>query len=112
MTQTETQSMTETIEAKLTQALACDHLEVINESHMHNVAPGSQSHFKLIIVAGRFAELRLVARHQLVNSILADELKGAIHALSLRTLTPAEWAERGGETPASPPCLGGGKDGN
>ncbi len=106
-----TQSMTmqQTIEAKLTQALAPDHLEVINESHMHNVAAGSQSHFKLIIVAGRFQDLNLVRRHQLVNSILADELKDGIHALSLRTLTAAEWAERGGETEPSPPCLGGAK---
>ena len=109
MTQTVTQTMAQTIEAKLTQALTCDHLEVINESHMHNVAAGSESHFKLIIVAGRFKDLKLVARHQLVNSILADELKDGIHALAMRTLTQEEWADRGGETHASPPCLGGGK---
>ncbi len=102
-------TMQQTIEAKLTDALAPDHLEVINESHMHNVAEGSESHFKLIIVAGRFQDLNLIGRHQLVNSILAHELKDGIHALSLRTLTPEEWTDRGGETTASPPCLGGAK---
>ncbi len=100
-------TMQQTIETKLTDALAPDHLDVINESHMHNVAAGSESHFKLIIVASRFTDLNLIGRHQLVNSLLADELKDGIHALSLRTLTPQEWAERGGETEPSPPCLGG-----
>ena len=108
---TQIMTMQQTIEAKLTDALAPSHLEVINESHMHNVAAGSESHFKLIIVAGRFGDLNLIGRHQLVNSILADELKDGIHALSLRTLTPEEWSERGFETPASPPCLGGAKAG-
>lgn len=102
-------TMQQTIEAKITDALAPDHLDVINESHMHNVAAGSESHFKLIIVAGRFGGLNLIGRHQLVNSILADELADGLHALSLRTLTQKEWSERGGETEPSPPCLGGAK---
>lgn len=108
---TQTMTMQQTIEAKITDALAPSHLEVINESHMHNVARGSESHFKLIIVAGKFGDLNLIGRHQLVNSILAHELEDGIHALSLRTLTPEEWSERGGETEPSPPCLGGAKAG-
>ncbi len=106
---TQIMTMQQTVEAKITQALAPDHLDVINESHMHNVAKGSESHFKLIIVTSRFKDLTLIGRHQLVNSILAHELKDGIHALSLRTLTPEEWSERSFETPASPPCLGGAK---
>ncbi|NKB60562.1 MAG: BolA/IbaG family iron-sulfur metabolism protein, partial [Alphaproteobacteria bacterium] len=40
----------ETIERKIAESLTPAHLDVINESHMHNVPPGSESHFKLVIV--------------------------------------------------------------
>ncbi len=48
-------------------------------------------------------------RHQAVNAVLAKELKEDIHALSMETLTGAEWQARGGQTMASPQCLGGSK---
>ena len=99
----------DSITAKITDDLAPLHLEVINESHKHSVPPGSESHFKVVVVSDRFEGQRLVQRHQAVNAILARELKEDIHALSLETLTGAEWAARGGETLTSPPCLGGGK---
>ena len=99
----------ETIERKIIATLTPAHLEVINESHMHSVPPDSESHFKLVIVAERFAGETRIRRHQAVNRILADELAGDIHALSLRTLTPDEWLATGGAIPDSPPCLGGGK---
>ena len=44
----------ETIEQKIATSLAPVHLEVINESHMHNVPPGSESHFKVVIVTDTF----------------------------------------------------------
>jgi len=44
----------DTIERKIAQSLTPAHLEVINESHMHNVPPGSESHFKVIVVADAF----------------------------------------------------------
>ena len=99
----------ETIENKIQTALTPSHLDVINESHMHNVPPGSESHFKLVIVSSAFETLSLVKRHQKVNGILAKDLKDDIHALSMQTLTAQEWEERGGETMASPLCHGGGK---
>ena len=102
-------SVQNTIESKITEALAPAHLEVINESYMHAVPPGSESHFKVVIVTDRFEGERLIARQQKVNGILADELKGPIHALTMQTLTPAEWQERGGAVPDSPDCLGGSK---
>ncbi|MFQ5958487.1 MAG: BolA family protein [Alphaproteobacteria bacterium] len=102
-------SVQETIEAKIRAALAPAHLEVIDESHMHSVPPGSESHFKLVIVSDAFAGKPLVRRHQLVNGLLADELKQGLHALAMETLTAAEWQARGGRTAASPPCLGGSK---
>jgi BolA protein len=102
-------SVQSTIASKINEALAPAHLEVINESHMHSVPPGSESHFKVVIVAGSFEGQRLIARQQKINGILADELKGPVHALTMQTLTPSEWQDRGGAVPDSPDCLGGSK---
>jgi len=102
-------SMQETIYAKLQQELAPLHLEVINESHMHNVPAGSESHFKVVVVSERFEGEKLLARHRRVNRTLSAELQGGVHALALHTLTPEEWFEKGGEVPASPECMGGSK---
>jgi len=102
-------SVRESIEAKMTEALAPVHLDVINESHMHSVPPGSESHFKLVIVSDRFEGLSRVKRHRTVNGILEKELREDLHALSMETLTAAEWADRHGRTLDSPACLGGGK---
>ncbi|MCH7633676.1 MAG: BolA/IbaG family iron-sulfur metabolism protein [Proteobacteria bacterium] len=102
-------SMRQNIETKIMAELSPEHLEVIDESHMHSVPPGAQSHFKLIIVSEKFGDEPLLRRHQRVNGILAEELNGGLHALSLQTLTGEEWQKKGGETAASPPCLGGSK---
>ncbi len=96
------------IEHKLQSAFTPTFLEVLNESHMHNVPPGSESHFKVTVVSDEFVDQRLVARHRMVNKTLADELAGGVHALALHTLTPDEWFERAGRTPDSPECRGGG----
>lgn len=102
-------SVKQTIENKLNAELQPVHLEVINESHMHNVPEGSESHFKVIAVTEEFQEKNLVARQRRINSILAEELAAGVHALSLDTLTPDEWFERGGDVSESPQCLGGSK---
>jgi BolA protein len=99
----------QTIEAKLSARFAPLHLEVVNESHMHSVPAGSESHFRITVVSERFADRRLLERHRAVNEALTDELRGPVHALALHTLTPEEWFARGGETRESPPCLGGSK---
>ena len=99
----------DSIEAKLAEALAPAHLEVVNESNQHNVPPNSETHFKVVIVADRFSGQRKVARHQAVYALLGEELAGPVHALALHTYTPDEWIERFGEAPLSPPCLGGSK---
>ncbi|MBT8125475.1 MAG: BolA family transcriptional regulator [Gammaproteobacteria bacterium] len=99
------------IEAKITDALQPEYLEVANESHMHNVPPGSESHFKVTVVTTEFDGKMLVARHRILNQLLKDELNGPVHALSLNTLTPEEWQEKNGEVRKSPPCLGGSKAG-
>jgi BolA protein len=97
------------ITEKLQQALSPEHLEVINESHMHNVPPGSESHFKVVIVSDDFKGKMLIARHRLVNKVLEQELNGGIHALALHTLTMQEWFDKG-RAPDSPPCMGGGTE--
>ena len=91
----------------LVDALAPVHLDVIDESHRHNVPAGAESHFKLVIVSEAFEGRGLVARHRSVNRLLGAQLAGSVHALGLHTHTPAEWAARGGAVPASPPCRGG-----
>jgi BolA protein len=103
-------TVAETIRTKVTEAVSPVHLDVMNESHMHNVPPGSESHFKLVIVSTEFDGKRLVGRHQMINAALRDELQGPVHALSMETLTPAEWEERGGATLSSPDCRGGAKN--
>ena len=102
-------SMQTTIEQKLASEFDTDYLQVENESHMHNVAPGSESHFKVTIVSGSFNEQMLIKRHRMVNSALQQELQ-QIHALALHTLTPQEWQQRAGSVADSPKCRGGGKN--
>lgn len=97
------------IEQKLAEAFSPDFLQVENESHMHNVAPGSESHFKVTIASNQFADLMLIKRHRLVNKVLENELQ-QIHALALHTLTPNEYFEKGGKVADSPLCEGGGKN--
>src|SRR5690606_41712748 len=102
-------SMKQRIEQKLTQNLPVLHLEVINESHMHSVPPGSESHFKVLLVSDAFEGKRKVGRHQQVYGILAEEMQSGIHALALHTYTQAEWAELNGVVPAPPNCTVGSK---
>ncbi|MBC9251057.1 BolA family transcriptional regulator [Pseudomonas alcaligenes] len=86
-------------------ALQPDHLDVLDESHMHS--RGQQTHYKAAIVSAAFAGLNAVKRHQKVYATLG-ELMGQFHALALHTYTPEEWAEQG-VAPASPTCKGGSK---
>lgn len=99
-------SMQQTIVSKLEKALSPEHLEVIDESHMHNVPEGSESHFKVVIVSNDFKDKMLLARHRMVNKALEDELKGSVHALALHTMTMEEWFDKG-KAADSPPCEGG-----
>jgi BolA protein len=84
-------------------------IEVVNESHMHNVPAGAESHFKVTLVSSQFEGKGLLTRHRMVNDSLIEELDGPVHALALHTLTPDEWIERAGKSEDSPPCLGGSK---
>lgn len=94
----------------LVAAFAPTVLEVINESHNHAVPPGSETHWKVVIVSEAFVGRSPIDRHRAVNKAV-DTLpdRKRIHALSIQALTPEQWAERGGVVPPSPPCLGGSK---
>lgn len=84
------------IERKLTAALAPTRLDVIDDSGRHvghaGHKPGGETHFRIEIVSPAFAGKSRVERHRLVNTVLADELSGPVHALQLATLTPEEAA--------------------
>jgi len=84
------------IEAKLMAALSPVTLTVTDESARHaghaGARDGGESHFQVEIVSAEFAGKSRVARQRLVYQLLAEELKGPIHALSLITRTPEEAA--------------------
>jgi len=46
--------------------LPIEHLEVINESHKHNVPEGAESHFNVVIVSSAFEGKKLLTRHRLL----------------------------------------------
>lgn len=89
------------LESKLASALAPAFLEVLDESANHS--RGLETHFRVTLVTDAFAQQRLLARHRSVNAVLADELRGSVHALALHTYTTAEWAQRQ-QAPDSPAC--------
>jgi len=77
---------TKQLETWLASGLACQHLEVEGDGH----------HFSAVIVSSEFASLSRVRRQQRVNAVLKERFdSGELHALSMQTLTPEEWAARG-----------------
>ena len=53
-------------------------------------------HFEALVIASQFEGLRTLKRHQLVYASIGEAVGGEVHALSLETPTPAEWAARRG----------------
>jgi BolA protein len=102
-------SMLERVKEKLNQQFLPAFIKVDNESHMHNVPAGSESHFKVIVVSEQFQDKTLVQRHRLINHCLADELQSGIHALAIHTFTEKEWLAKQDKDMQSPQCHGGGK---
>ncbi len=79
---------------KLTRAFAPVRLDVINESQLHaghRNSPGTgESHFRVLVVSPAFAGQSRVDRHRAINTVLAAELKGPVHALAIKAYTPDE----------------------
>eukprot|EP00045_Choanoeca_perplexa_P001903 m.22271 g.22271 ORF g.22271 m.22271 type:complete len:130 (-) comp11226_c0_seq2:165-554(-) len=108
-TQSEHGPIGQTIQSKLLDAFKPSHLLVINESYMHNVPKGSETHFKVVVVADAFEGLKVIQRHRSINDVLASELEHGVHALSIAAKTPAQWETSSGAVSESPKCLGGNK---
>ena len=63
--------------------LACEHLEV----------DGDGRHWSAVIVSPAFDGKRLIQRHQAVYATLGEKIRtDEVHALSMKTYSPAEWA--------------------
>ena len=80
------------VENFIAQGLACEHLQV----------EGDGRHFFATIVSSAFEGKLRVARHQQVYRALGDRMRAQIHALSMKTLTPAEWAAAQGAATGTP----------
>ncbi|MFC3226973.1 BolA family protein [Marinibaculum pumilum] len=86
------------IEEKLRRAFAPQHLEVIDESAAHAGHAGvaemgegaRETHFQVQIVSDAFEGKSRLDRQRSVNAVLAEELSGPVHALSIRARAPAE----------------------
>ena len=91
----------------LSHALTPATLIIEDESSQHHVPVGSETHFKLIIVATSFEALNRVERHRKVTSLLKDEFVTGLHALSLLLYTPEEWRQRNTDLPSTPKCHNG-----
>jgi stress-induced morphogen len=100
------ESIAARIERKLNDGLEPVHLEILNESGMHAAGPDAETHFRLLVVSEEFEGKPLVQRHRLVYGLLEQERADGVHALAMRTMTPAEFGAdpSPGESPA---CMGG-----
>lgn len=56
-----------------------------------HVASPDGEHFEALVISPEFEELSLVKQHQLVMRALSGEFESRMHALQLKTFTPAEW---------------------
>ena len=72
----------EQVKKYIADGLACDHVEV----------SGDGAHFEAVIVSAAFSGKNKVQQHQIVYKALGDRMREEIHALSMQTLTPEQWA--------------------
>ena len=88
-------SVAATIRQRLEQALGPTRLEIVDESHLHNPdARAGETHFRVLVVSPAFAGKSRLARHRLVNELLADQLASKVHALAIHPYAPDEAIRR------------------
>ncbi|AMA61008.1 BolA family transcriptional regulator [Bradyrhizobium sp. CCGE-LA001] len=84
----------DTIGNKLQEAFTPESLQVVDESHLHEGhaghQPGGETHFRVYIVSDAFKGKSRVDRHRMINSALAAELSGGVHALAIHAQAPGE----------------------
>jgi acid stress-induced BolA-like protein IbaG/YrbA len=73
------------LESYITQHLACEYIQVLGDDG---------THFEAVIVSPAFEGKSMVQQHQLVYAALGDRMRAEIHALSMKTLTPAQWQQK------------------
>jgi acid stress-induced BolA-like protein IbaG/YrbA len=74
----------ESIKQSITAGLACEHVEVA----------GDGTHWEALVVSPAFEGLSRIKQHQLVYAAMGDRMREEVHALSMQTLTPAQWEAR------------------
>ena len=75
----------EQIKGWISEGLACEHVEVRGDGH----------HFEAVVVSAAFRGKSRVQQHQLVYAALGGRMAGEIHALSMQTYAPEDWARNG-----------------
>ena len=88
------QPVKHTITNKLREAFTPESLDVIDESHLHEGhsghRPGGETHFRVYIVSPAFEGKSRIERHRMINTLLAPELAGSVHALAIKAHAPGE----------------------
>ena len=74
----------EQVQHYITTGLKCDHIEV----------SGDGQHFEAVIVSPEFSGKNMVQQHQVVYRALGSRMDAEIHALSMKTFSPEDWAKR------------------
>jgi acid stress-induced BolA-like protein IbaG/YrbA len=74
----------ESIKQSITAGLTCEHVEVA----------GDGTHWEALVVSPAFEGLSRIKQHQLVYAAMGDRMREEVHALSMQTLTPAQWEAR------------------
>jgi BolA protein len=82
------------ITKKLREAFSPESLDVADESHLHEGhsghRPGGETHFRVYIVSMAFEGKSRIERHRMINTLLAPELAGSVHALAIKAHAPGE----------------------
>jgi acid stress-induced BolA-like protein IbaG/YrbA len=74
----------ESIEQSIAAGIPCEHVAVRGDGH----------HWEAVVVSAAFENLSRVRQHQLVYAAMGERMREEVHALSMTTLTPAQWAAR------------------
>lgn len=78
------------IEPKVVEDVLREKLASVTHLELRDLT-GTKDHYEAVIVAQAFEGLGRVKRHQLVYAALGELMAGPVHALTMQTLSPAEW---------------------
>ena len=90
----------EIINQNLKEKLSAEHVDIIDESHLHrgHKAAGGGGHYSIVVVSPQFEKVNTMERIRLVHKALDVEMTGTpklIHALQVKTYDVSQWAEKG-----------------